>query len=376
MKINQTSSTKKHSRRDFIKQLSAGAASLALSSPLIGSSLLNKKTKSDKKMGIALVGLGYYSRDLLAPALQETKECYLAGIVTGTPSKEETWSEKYNIPQKNIYNYENFDEIADNDDIDIIYIVLPNSMHAEYTIRAAKAGKHVICEKPMALNARECEEMIKACENNKVGLSLGYRMQFERTTQEIIRLGRDEVYGKVKLINGAAGFRMNRGGAWRTIKAMGGGPMEDIGIYALQAARLVTGEEPLSVTAQAYNSRPEIFKEVPESVSFQLLFPGGTIASLAGSFGIFTTDLFVTAEDGWFNLQPFWTYTGIKGTTPDGPLSFPERNQQAVQMDEMAVSFRDGKPLRVTGIEGLKDVKIIKAVEESISGGGKQVRII
>jgi glucose-fructose oxidoreductase len=378
MKINESSLVKrKNSRRDFIKQISVGTVSLALSSPLIGSSLLNFETKSDRKMGIALVGLGGYSGGILAPALQETEECYLAGIVTGTPSKEKIWSEKYNIPKKNIYNYENFDEIASNDEIDIIYVVLPNNMHAEYTIRAARAGKHVICEKPMALNVRECEEMIKACEDNKVGLSIGYRMQFERTTQEIIRLGQDEVYGKVNLISAGAGFRMNRGGEWRTIKAMGGGPMEDVGIYALQAARYVTGEEPLSVTAQGYNSRPEIFKDVVETVSFQLEFPGGAIANLMGSFGFFIPDLFVTTEDGWFNLRPFWTYTGIKGETSDGrQLNFPQKTQQAVQMDEQAISFRDGKPLRVTGMEGLKDVKIINAVDESISKGGKKVQLI
>ena len=111
--------------------------------------------KPKNKLGVALVGLGSYSSSELAPALLETKNCYLAGIVTGTPAKEKMWSEKYNIPQKNIYNYQNFDNVASNPDIDIVYVVLPVSMHKEYTIRAAKAGKHVISEKPMAISSAD-----------------------------------------------------------------------------------------------------------------------------------------------------------------------------------------------------------------------------
>ncbi|HYW96289.1 MAG TPA: Gfo/Idh/MocA family oxidoreductase, partial [Bacteroidales bacterium] len=148
-------------RRKFIQLSAAGIA---------GTLLLNgtkafpvNLTGKQKRLGIALVGLGYYSTDVLAPALQETSTAYLAGIVTGTPAKEKIWKDRYNIPEKNIYNYENFDEIVNNKDIDIVYVVLPNSMHKEFTIRAANAGKHVICEKPMALNAQECREMIAAC---------------------------------------------------------------------------------------------------------------------------------------------------------------------------------------------------------------------
>ena len=132
----------------------------------------------NNKLGIALVGLGNYSEKQLAPALQETEHCYLAGIVSGTPDKVEKWTSKYNIPVDNIYNYENFDEIISNRDIDIVYIVLPNSMHAEYVIRAAAAGKHVICEKPMALTTHECDEMIDACKKAGTMLSIGYRLHF------------------------------------------------------------------------------------------------------------------------------------------------------------------------------------------------------
>ena len=256
------------SRRDFLKQISigAGALSLGFSSPLVLGE--NSQSKSNK-MGVALVGLGNYSTRILAPALQDTENCYLAGIVTGTPAKAKKWKEKYNIPDKSIYNYENYDEIVNNDDIDIIYVVLPDSMHAEYTIRGAKAGKHVICEKPMALNVEECQSMINACNENNVGLSIGYRMQFERNTQEIIRMAREKEFGDLLMINSSAGFYMKNTNVWRTKRAMGGGTMQDIGIYALQAARYISGEEPISVTAQAYNSRPNELTEIDETITFR-----------------------------------------------------------------------------------------------------------
>src|SRR5690606_9624228 len=167
-------------RREILKTLVLGSG-ISIISP----SLLWAAAKKKDSLGVALIGLGYYSTDLLAPALQLTKHCHLAGIVTGTPSKAEEWKKKYNIPDKNIYSYDTFDRVADNPDIDVIYVVLPPSMHAEYTIRAAKAGKHVWCEKPMAMTEKECQSMIDACAQNKVKLAIGYRMQHEPNTQKI-----------------------------------------------------------------------------------------------------------------------------------------------------------------------------------------------
>ena len=181
------------SRRKTIKNLLGGAA--VLYSP---HTLLSAAFPVKERLGVALVGLGYYSTDLLAPALQQTKECYLAGIVTGTPSKADAWKSKYNIPDKNIYNYQNFDQIANNPDIDIVYVVLPPSMHREYVVRAANAGKHVWCEKPMAITEKECQEMIDACKNNKRSLAIGYRLHHEPNTQEYRRIVNQHLLGKVK----------------------------------------------------------------------------------------------------------------------------------------------------------------------------------
>lgn len=328
-------------------------------------------------MGVALVGLGYYSRDLLGPALLETKETYLAGIVTGTPEKEGIWAEKYNIPLKNIYNYDNYDELRNNDDIDIVYIVLPNSLHKEFTIRAAEAGKHVICEKPMALNAQECRDMIDACNKNKVRLSIGYRMHFESNTKEIIRMGQEKVFGKVLQITGSAGFTMPDSlyDNWRLKASMGGGAMMDMGVYPLNASRYITGLEPVSVTAQQFKTRPEVFDEVDEITTFQLDFPGGAVANLMTNFVANTSYFRATAEKGWFGLDPFQSYSGIQGASSQGPIDFPQINQQAAQMDEVAVCIRENKPMRVPGEEGLLDMIVVDGIRESWARGGEKVML-
>src|SRR5688572_24551368 len=147
------------------------------------------------KLGIALVGLGKYSEGQLAPALQQTAHCHLAGIVTSSQQKKEQWKMKYNLPDNACYTYENFDTIKDNPDIDIVYVVLPNAMHAEYVIRAAQAGKHVICEKPMAITVEDCDRMIEACRQAGKMLSVGYRLHFEPHHQEVMRLGQQRVFG-------------------------------------------------------------------------------------------------------------------------------------------------------------------------------------
>ncbi len=356
-------------RRSFLKTSALGTTGLILGSSLQGFPSIRSHTQ--KKMGIALVGLGWYSTDILAPALQQCETAYLAGIVTGTPEKEKIWAEKYTIPQKNIYNYQNFDEIVSNPDIDIIYVVLPNSMHKEFTIRAAKAKKHVICEKPMALNAEECREMIAACKENNVGLSIGYRMQYERNTQHIMQLGQQEELGKVLHISCGAAYRHNNFESWKIKKDMGGGSMMDMGVYPLQAARYSTGLEPLSVTAQSYQVRAERITEVDEATTFQLEFPGGAIANLSTGFHASFNYLRVVTLGGWFQLEPFSGFGGIKGRSSQGDINFPNVNQQARQMDEDAISFSKGETPRVPGEEGLKDILVVDAIYEAARTGKK-----
>lgn len=360
------------SRRNFLQALTLTGAASAVFSPdtLLAGSM---KAKKDK-LGIALVGLGYYSTDLLAPALQLTKKCYLAGIVTGTPAKAEQWKKKYNIPDKNIYNYQNFDKIANNPDIDVVYIVLPPSMHAEYTIRAAKAGKHVFCEKPMAMTVAECESMIKACNDNKVKLAIGYRCQHDPNTREFMRLGHDKVLGKVQMITCGAGYFDNRTNHWKQQKALGGGVMYDMGVYALQGARLVMGEEPVAVTAQHFTTRPEIYKNIDETTLFQLQFPSGAVAACHTSFGINMNYLQVNCEKGFIKMEPFSSYSGNKGSSSQGVINFPLENQQAKQMDDDAETILNNKSMLVPGEEGLRDIRVVEAIYAS-ARSGKQVKI-
>jgi predicted dehydrogenase len=360
-----------HTRRDFLKTASALGAATWLSPRL------DAAEPPARKIGIALVGLGRLSEGQLAPALQMTKGCRLAGLVSGHPDKAQAWAEKYGVPAKSLYNYENFDAIKDNPDIDVVYVVLPNSMHAEYTIRAAKAGKHVLCEKPMAVSAKECEAMIAACGEAKRQLMIAYRLHFEPFNQEMMRLSREKVFGAVRTIETAAGFRIGDPAQWRLHKPLsGGGSMLDVGVYALQAARYIAGEEPVSISAQWSKTDPDKFKDVEEeSIQFSLKFPGGAIANCTASYATRMTRYFAGAENGWFELQPAFGYGPLKGRTfktgDSAPTDMPFENVNhfVAEMDDFADCILNNKPTRVPGEEGLRDIRIVEAAYESASSG-------
>jgi glucose-fructose oxidoreductase len=352
-------------RRKFINQSILGASVLALSNTAFANIIVPQKKK---KLGVALVGLGYYSTGLLAPALQLTTQCYLSGIVTGTPSKAEQWKRQYNLADKNIYNYKNFDSLANNPDIDVVYIVLPPSMHAEYSIRAAKAGKHVWCEKPTAMTVVECKSMIDACTKNKVTLSIGYRMHHEPNTKKIIQFRKELTYGKVMKVEAAAGYFDGRTNHWKQTKSLGGGAMYDMGVYPLNAARYSTGLEPTAVMAKASTTRPTIYTEVEETMAFDLEFPQGVTAKCETSFGKGMNDLSVTCSKGWYKLSPFQAYNGINGITSNGTkLNATINNEQAQQMDDDASAILNGTTLMVPGEEGLKDIRVVEAIYKSVA---------
>jgi glucose-fructose oxidoreductase len=361
-------------RRELIRNLALSSPALLFSPD----SLLAATRLKKDKLGVALVGLGYYSTDLLAPALQQTKNCYLAGIVTGTPAKAEAWQKKYNIPEKNIYNYQNFDQVANNPDIDVIYVVLPPSMHHEYTIRAANAGKHVWCEKPMAMNAKECSEMIDACRKNKRSLAIGYRLQHEPHTIEYRRIVNKKLLGNVQKVNCAAGYRDNRTNHWKQTKALGGGVLYDMGVYAIQGARLGTGMEPVEiVSATTSTTRPEIYKNgLDETTVARLRFPGDVFADIKTSFGENVNFLDITCEKGSINMAPYSGYAGLKGKSPLGEIYFPYEVpwQQANQMDDDALSIMQNKPMLVPGEEGLRDIRVVEAIYQT-ANTGKSVKM-
>jgi len=365
---------KKFSRRSFLLNagLTVSASTAAIALPILITERQQKYT--GKKLNIALVGLGRYA-GILADGFQYSEYCNLAGIVTGHPAKAEQWKKQYTIPDKNIYNYQNFDEIAHNNDIDLVYVVLPNSMHKEYTIRAAKAGKHVICEKPMGISVQDCEEMIKACKDAGVQLAIGYRLHYEPYNLEIKRLGQEKVFGQVRLIEASLGYRTSDPNEWRLHKALsGGGPLMNVGIYCVQCSRYVSGEEPVSVTAQfGPVTDKKLFVEVEASVMWQLEFPSGAVANCSSTYNCGVDRVFASADDGQFELSPAISYGPFVGKTSNGPLNFPEINQQAAQMDGIGKLILENKPLpdHITGEEGLKDLKVMEAIYQSANTGRK-----
>lgn len=357
-----------YSRREFLSKVGIGSSLLTFSSI----SMLANETFQGKKLGIALVGLGNYATNQLAPALQQTKNCYLAGIVTGTPEKAEKWKKQYNIPDSNTYNYENFDRIADNKAIDVVYVVLPNSMHKEFTLRAAKAGKHVFCEKPMAVSVKEAQEMIDGCKKAGVRLFIGYRLHSEPFNQEAMKFRTQPDVGRIKIVDTQFGFRIGDPNQWRLKKALaGGGAMMDVGIYAIQGARYSIGEEPVAVTAQEYKTDPVKFKEVDEAIFWQMEFPGGAVSNSITSYASNVERLFISAERGWLELRPAYGYGPLKGETHKGNLDLPVVNHQAAQMDDFATCIATNCKSDADGEEGLRDMKVIEAIYKSIATGKK-----
>ena len=370
----------RRTRRDFLQKTGAALGGLALSGTALPASARGARRRPRamsphaKPLGVALVGLGNYATNQLAPALLETEQCRLTGIVTGTPSKIDRWRSEYDIPEKNVYNYETFDQIADNPDIHVVYVVLPNSMHAEYAIRAAEAGKHVITEKPMATSVRDCERMIEACEKAGVKLSVGYRLHFEPHHQEIMRLGREQVYGRVTVIEASFSFTSRNTEAWRFSKEMaGGGALLDVGVYAIQGARYTIGEEPVRVRATGYNTRPDVFTEIYETILWDMEFPGGAVSTHSTSYSANVNRLYMMAPRGWARIEPAFMYNSVAGRTNEGPMDFPEVTQQALQMDDFARCIAADETSRVSGEEGLRDMKVIEAIYRSIDRGGRWV---
>lgn len=360
------------SRRKFNSQLVKGLGGVvALSAMPLG--CVTATTGADKKLGVALVGLGYYSAGLLAPALQQTEHCELRGIVTGTPSKEKTWIKKYGIAQENIYNYDNFDEIVNNEAIDIVYIVLPNSMHAEFSIRAAKAGKHVICEKPMAMDVAECEQIIKACKDAGVKLSVGYRLQSEPYTNEVKRYVQDQTFGRPLYVSAEAAYISgNNWNQWRFNRTLsGGGALMNMGVYAIQGVLYATGELPVSVTAQEFSTNPKKFKETDETITAQFEFPSGAVANIFTSHNAQADRLYATCSNGWFELKPAFGYGPLAGNSSAGEIRFPHKSQQALQMDDFALHIMRDAPNKAPGEMGLRDMKIVMAIYQSVKEGKK-----
>ena len=366
-----------NTRREFLQKLTASAIALPVLSQFDKERIkhIYNPPYEGPILLVAIMGLGSYGTRV-AEAMQSCKQARLTGVISGTPSKIKDWQSKYNIPEKNCYNYENFDRIKDNPDIDAVYVTTPNGLHHDQVIRVAKAGKHVICEKPMALNAAEGLEMVEACKKAKVRLLVGYRMHFEAKTLEIIRMRKEGEFGKILFFQGLSGFRIGDPKQWRLNKQLaGGGAMMDIGIYSINGSRYMVGEDPIWVTAQETKTDHEKFKEgVDETIQFQFGFPGGAVASCLSTYTMNNLDrFFLNGEKGFAELQPSTGYGPIQGRTNKGELTQPHITHQTVQMDEMAGIILQGKQpvVPVDGEEALKDLKIIDAIYLAVKTGKK-----
>jgi len=351
-------------RRDFAKLGALGLA--ARFTPT-----LNAQT-SEKKVGYAVIGLGRIAGHFM-PGARLTSNSQITALVSGHRDKAEKVAAEYQIPSASIYNYENFDSIAENKAVDAVYVALPNSMHAEYTIRAAKAGKHVLCEKPMATNVADCEAMIAACKAANVKLMIAYRCHYEPTNLRAVKLIRDGALGQVQTIESTFGFNIAPG-EWRLNKKLaGGGPLFDVGIYSLNACRYLTGEEPQSIAAYAsvidHDGR---FNEVEENVSWTMKFPSGIVASCNTTYGAPMDGFFrVHGSKGWLEVDQAFVYEGphlradFAGTRLDEPNPARDPSHFTAEAAHFSRCIQEGQEPSSPGEEGLRDMRYIAEIYRS-----------
>ncbi|MGO9641814.1 MAG: Gfo/Idh/MocA family protein [Candidatus Acidiferrales bacterium] len=335
----------------------------------------------DRRVGFAILGLGRLSTENIMPAFGRTKHARLAGLITGTPEKGRLLASQYGLSESRIYGYNDFDRIRDAQDIQAIYVVTPNALHHEHVLRSAGAGKHVLCEKPMAASAREAQEMVDACAKANRKLMIAYRMQYDPYMRALIQLCRGGELGKIKAIIAANMQDQGDPNQWRLKKALaGGGSLYDIGVYCLNASRAITGEEPVEVSARIQTDPNDPrFHEVEESVYWTLRFPSGIIATLSTSYSNRGAKFCnVACEQGNVQLDPAYFYHGNRlfvdrrqndsfSSTAEWKAGDPDHF--ALEMDHLAVCIRRDIRPRTPGEEGLADHKVFEAIYESADSG-------
>ncbi len=366
------------SRRGFIGKLGQGLAAANVAGVLLkdASAQLVVPEPPGKKLGWAIVGLGSLSINQILPAFAKCEKSKVTALVSGHPDKANKLALRYGVSPKNIYNYQNYDSLKDNPEVDVIYIVLPNGMHAEYTVRGFQAGKHVLSEKPMANTPAECQQMIDAAHKANRKLMVAYRCQYEPYNKEAIRIARSHELGPTQMILADAGFSMGDPKQWRLNRQLaGGGSLMDIGIYALNASRYLSGEEPTEVNAMVYTTPNDPrFKEVEEHITFQLRFPSGILANCSSSYGYFHQSHFrVMGTEARLEMDPATWYSGLRlwierGNTID-QRDLPVVDHFTTEMDHMSDCVMQNKEPLTPGEEGLRDLTIMMAIYEAAKSG-------
>ena len=361
-------------RRGFMTRVGGGLLAANLAGTLLKVEALAQRVPDPpgKKLGWAIVGLGSLAINQILPAFARCEKSKVVAFVSGHPDKANKLALRYGVDAKNIYNYQNYDSIKDNPEVDIIYIVLPNGMHAEYTIRGLQAGKHVLCEKPMANTPEDCQQMIDAGKKANRKLMVAYRCRYEPFNQEAIRLARSKELGPVKVITADNGWNASDPNMWRLNKKMaGGGCLMDIGIYALQSARYISGEEPVEINAMTYSTPGDPrFREVEETINFQLRFPSGVLANCTSSYGYSSqSHTRVICTNGWYEMDPATIYDGLRLYVHRNNLSeevnLPAKDHFTLEMDHMSDCVMSNKEPLTPGEEGLRDMKLIAAIYEA-----------
>ena len=378
----------KASRRRFLRQSAVAATGVLLtpgliacgqpkSPPATSAAPAAPPPDNARKIGVALLGLGGYSKGQLAPALQLTQHCELRGLITGSPDKVPEWQDKYGVKDENVYSYDTMDELADNDEIDVVYVVTPTATHRDFAVRAASAGKHVWCEKPMAMTPEQCQDIIDACDKNGVQLAIGYRMLHEPNTQKLIQLTKERAYGSLTAAHAYAGYGGSPPPAdyWRGQRDMGGGALYDMGVYTVNGLRYGTQLAPAAVV-KATQRRQDRPNGVDLTTTYTLRYPDGMLAEGKTSVVEKYNELHIEAEDGWYEMDPMQPYNGVKGKTSDGKvLGPPVPNQQSIQMDDDALAILNGTQTIAPGSMGKADIAVIRAIIESAETG-KEVEIV
>lgn len=325
---------------------------------------------SHNPVGYAAIGLGSIS-DIFMRACAQSQTAKVTALVTGHPdTKGAKYAAMYGIPKTSIYTYETFDRILDNKNVDAVYVGLPNSMHCEYTVRAAQAAKHVLCEKPMAVSSRECRQMIDACRQARVKLMIGYRVHYDPTWLQAIQILASGEIGQLQSFQGGF-FAQLPAGAWRlTRKLGGGGALMDLGIYPLNAIRHIAAEEPTDFTAVlATRDRGGRFSEVEQSMEWTMKFPSGIVASCGCSYGQRGPSfLTLNGEKGYLVMEPAFNYDGVhlRGEAGGRPIDQPGAGklpfQFTLEAEHFASCIRNNTQPESPGEEGLKDMLAIEAI--------------
>ena len=359
------------SRRKFVGLTTTALAASRVSS--FAQAAAAPATGSDQRpFGFAPVGLGTIS-GIFMRAAAPSQIIKITGLVTGHPdTKGKQIGQKYNVPDSSVYTYDTFEHIRDNKDIDAVYIGLPNSMHCDYTVRAAEAGKHVLCEKPMAISSAECRKMIDACKRANVKLMIGYRVHYDPIHQQALELVRSGAIGELQAFEGSFGFNAGPN-QWRlTRKYAGGGSLMDVGIYPLNEARWFVGEEPISFTAipSTKDHTSGRFAEMEQTLDFSVKFPSGVVGTFASSYGADMPGFIrIHGDRGSLQISPAYNYGGVHLTSLSGrqrvDASSPQGDdvyQFRLEGEHFAHCVRTNTTPSTPGEEGLKDLLVMESI--------------